>query len=39
MPLLNGLQAATQIIHESPRAGVIFLSMHTEEQNGFLPQL
>ena len=31
MPLLNGLQAATQIIHESPRAGVIFLSMHSDE--------
>jgi two-component system, NarL family, response regulator NreC len=31
MPLLNGLQAATQIIQDYPRAGVIFLSMHTDE--------
>ena len=31
MPLLNGLQAAAQIIQEYPRAGVIFLSMHTDE--------
>lgn len=31
MPLLNGLQAAEQVIHENPRTGVIFLSMHTDE--------
>jgi two-component system, NarL family, response regulator NreC len=31
MPLLNGLQAAEQIIHENSRTGVIFLSMHTDE--------
>src|ERR1017187_8513552 len=31
MPLLNGLQAAAQVIHENPRKGVIFLSMHTHE--------
>jgi DNA-binding NarL/FixJ family response regulator len=31
MPLLNGLQAAAQVIHENPRTGVIFLSMHTDE--------
>src|SRR5579872_5413051 len=31
MPLLNGLQSAAQIIEENPRAGVIFLSMHSDE--------
>jgi two-component system, NarL family, response regulator NreC len=31
MPRLNGLQAAAQVIHENPRTGVIFLSMHTDE--------
>ena len=31
MPLLNGLQAAAQVIRENPRSGVIFLSMHTDE--------
>ena len=31
MPLLNDLQAAAQVIHENPRTGVIFLSMHTDE--------
>ena len=31
MPLLNGLEAAAQIIRENPRAGVIFLSMYTDE--------
>ncbi len=31
MPLLNGLQAAAQIIQENPHTGVIFLSMHTDE--------
>ena len=30
MPLLNGLQA-TQMIRENARAGVIFVSMHTDE--------
>jgi two-component system response regulator NreC len=31
MPLLNGLEAAAQIIRENPRTGVIFLSMYTDE--------
>jgi len=31
MPLLNGLQAAERIIRETPRTGVIFLSMHADE--------
>jgi len=31
MPLLNGLEAAAQVIRENPRVGVIFLSMHTDE--------
>ncbi len=31
MPLLNGLEAAGQVIHENPHTGVIFLSMHTDE--------
>jgi two-component system, NarL family, response regulator NreC len=31
MPLLNGLQAATHVLQDNPRAGVIFLSMHTDE--------
>jgi DNA-binding NarL/FixJ family response regulator len=31
MPLLNGLEAATQVIRESPRTGVLFLSMHADE--------
>jgi len=30
MPLLNGLQAAEQVIHDSPGTGVIFLSMHAD---------
>lgn len=30
MPLLNGLQAAAQIIHDNPGIGVIFLSMHPD---------
>jgi two-component system, NarL family, response regulator NreC len=31
MPLLNGLEAAAQIIRENPRTDVIFLSMYTDE--------
>ena len=31
MPLLNGLQAAAQVIRDNPGTGVIFLSMHTDE--------
>ncbi|MEO8051809.1 MAG: response regulator transcription factor [Acidobacteriota bacterium] len=31
MPLLNGLEAAGQVIHENPATSVIFLSMHTDE--------
>jgi two-component system, NarL family, response regulator NreC len=31
MPLLNGLEAASQIIHENDRIGVIILSMHRDE--------
>lgn len=31
MPLLNGLDAAAQIIRENDRIGVIILSMHTDE--------
>jgi len=31
MPLLNGLQAAAQTIHDNPSVGVIFLSMHADE--------
>ena len=31
MPLLNGLDAAAQIIKQNERAGVIILSMHTDE--------
>lgn len=31
MPLLNGLEAAAQIIKENDRTGVIMLSMHTDE--------
>jgi two-component system, NarL family, response regulator NreC len=31
MPLLNGLDAAAQIVRENPRIGVIMLSMHTDE--------
>jgi YesN/AraC family two-component response regulator len=31
MPLLNGLDAAAQIVGESERIGVIILSMHTDE--------
>jgi two-component system response regulator NreC len=31
MPLLNGLDAAAQIIRENERIGVIILSMHTDE--------
>ena len=31
MPLLNGLQAAERIIRETPRTGVVFLSMHADE--------
>jgi two-component system, NarL family, response regulator NreC len=30
MPLLNGLQAAEQVIHHNPGTGVIFLSMHVD---------
>ena len=31
LPILNGLDAATQIIHENERTRVIFLSMHADE--------
>ena len=31
MPLLNGLEAAAQIVRENPHAAVIFLSMYTDE--------
>ena len=31
MPLLNGLDAATQIVRENERVGVIILSMYTDE--------
>jgi two-component system response regulator NreC len=31
MPLLNGLEATSQIIRENERTGVIILSMHTDE--------
>ena len=31
MPLLNGLEAAAQIVRENERAGIIILSMHTDE--------
>src|SRR5678809_1348113 len=31
MPLLNGLDAAAQIVRENERSGVIILSMHTDE--------
>ncbi len=31
MPLLNGLQAAAQILRDNAGTGVIFLSMHTDE--------
>jgi two-component system response regulator NreC len=30
MPLLNGMQAAEQVIHNHPATGVIFLSMHAD---------
>lgn len=31
MPLLNGLEAAAQIVKDDQRVGVIMLSMHTDE--------
>ena len=31
MPLLNGLDAAAQILRENDRTGIIILSMHTDE--------
>jgi DNA-binding NarL/FixJ family response regulator len=31
MPLLNGLEAARQIVADNDRVGVIILSMHTDE--------
>ena len=31
MPLLNGLDAAAQIVKQNPRIGVIILSMHSDE--------
>lgn len=31
MPLLNGLDAAAQIVRENERTGIIMLSMHTDE--------
>lgn len=31
MPLLNGIDATAQIVHENERIGVIIMSMHTDE--------
>jgi len=31
MPLLNGIEAARQILAKTPRAAVVFLSMHADE--------
>jgi two-component system, NarL family, response regulator NreC len=31
MPLLNGIEAAAQIVKQDPRIGVIILSMHSDE--------
>lgn len=31
MPLLNGMQAAQEILHVSPRTRIILLTMHTED--------
>jgi RNA polymerase sigma factor (sigma-70 family) len=31
MPLLNGIDAATQIVKDSPRSAVLILSMHADE--------
>ncbi len=31
MPQLNGIDATAQIVHRDPRAGVIILSMHSDE--------
>lgn len=31
MPQLNGIDATAQILHRNPRAGVIILSMHSDE--------
>ena len=31
MPRLNGIDATAQILHRNPRAGVIILSMHSDE--------
>ena len=31
MPLLNGIEAAAQIVKQNPRIGVIILSMHSDE--------
>lgn len=31
MPLLNGIEAARQIIRRAPKQGILILSMHTEE--------
>jgi DNA-binding NarL/FixJ family response regulator len=31
MPLLNGIDATAQVIHNDPRVGVIILSMHSDE--------
>jgi two-component system response regulator NreC len=31
MPELNGVEAAREILHGSPRTGVVLLTMHTEE--------
>jgi DNA-binding NarL/FixJ family response regulator len=30
MPLLNGLEAARQILHENPAARIVFLTMHSD---------
>ena len=31
MPLLNGIEAAAQIVKQNPQIGVIILSMHSDE--------
>lgn len=31
MPLLNGIEATTQLVRDDPHLGVIILSMHTDE--------
>jgi len=31
MPLLNGIEAARQIVSKAPQTGIVFLSMHSDE--------